>query len=183
VSCCRWMFVIAGLFLWPGRGSTMDYDVTIDGRSIAVRAIDQDGVVYVELYPFCAETGAEVKPIPGEDQLSVCRGDLCIPLAAGDLLEMAAAFVRLDHIASPLDFAWRIDGARVIVETEAGGRWTRGGGLPSRVRTSRPLYRRKGSAYGLCGEADRLLYVGFPVRVSWSATRVEAILRDPGRSG
>ena len=99
----------------------MDYDVTIDGRSIAVRSIDQDGVVYVELYPFCAETGAEVKPIPGEDQLSVCRGDLCIPLAAGDLLEMAAAaFVRLDHIASPLDFAWRTDGARVIVETEAG---------------------------------------------------------------
>ena len=40
----------------------MDYDVTIDGRSIAVRAIDQDGVVYVELYPFCAETGAEEKP-------------------------------------------------------------------------------------------------------------------------
>ena len=92
--------------------------VTIDGVKVSVRTTERDGETFVELNPFCEATGAVVKPIPGTDQLSVCRDDLCIPLNDSDLIEEEGVdFVNLGEIASPLQLSWRVNGRGIVIET------------------------------------------------------------------
>lgn len=92
--------------------------VIIDGVKVSVRATERDGETFVELNPFCEATGSVVKPIPGTDQLSVCRDDLCIPLTDSDIIEEEGVdFVNLGEIASPLQLSWRINGRGIVIET------------------------------------------------------------------
>ncbi len=160
----------------------MDYDaVTIDGVETPIRATTRDGKTYADLNAFCLATGSELKPLPGGDQLSVCRGDLCIPLADGDLIEVDGVdYVDLGQVgaAPPGELAWRRGcGRNGQAELRAGCRRP----SPS-VHVARSLDGRAGSVVRLRRQTNGLLHVGVLVRMSWPAARVAAILSNVWRS-
>lgn len=83
--------------------------VELDGGAVELQpAVRLQGeVVWVPAEAFGQVVDAECKEVEG--QWAICRGDLCIPLAA---LEMQALhdglFVRIDAFAEPLGLAWSV---------------------------------------------------------------------------
>ena len=88
----------------------------LDNYSLALQpAARQDGeVVWVPADAFARAVAAECKEVDG--QWAMCRGDLCILLAASEVQVLhEVRFVRIDACAAPLDLRWSVEGGVLSV--------------------------------------------------------------------
>jgi hypothetical protein len=60
--------------------------LTLNGKEVDLspEPILKDGIVLVPLESFSQQVGAEVKRLKDEGKMTICKGDVCVPLRVGD---------------------------------------------------------------------------------------------------
>jgi len=91
-----------------GYGAMQDIEVILDDQPVALKpAVRLNGNdVWVPARALSEVIGAEVKKVNG--QWALCKGDLCILLAA-DKSEDGDVFIELADVAEPLGLNWEIE--------------------------------------------------------------------------
>ena len=97
-------------------------ELRLDGRPVAMETAVRlvDGKVCVPFDAFCRVVGAKAEEV-SEGQLTVCKGDLCVPIQAEEVVvREGVTFVPLDGFGEALGLSWALAGDVLSVPSSMG---------------------------------------------------------------
>ena len=96
--------------------------LVIDGEEVALShspRMEGGDRVLVPVRAFSEALGAETKELDANGSLAVCKGDLCVPLAAEDTLSLdGEVFAYLSAFGEELGLRWQLADSTLTVNTE-----------------------------------------------------------------
>ena len=130
VLCLVAVLCLAGPDNVEGAQHMKPMQLVLDGQSLDLAPVMDGDRVLVPAQAFAVSVGAEVKRLTEQGPLSICRGDLCIPLD-GDGEETVEVngtiYVPIEAFAGPMGLQWSASSGRLLVwasgkSAEAGSR-------------------------------------------------------------
>ena len=108
-------------------------EIKINGELLESGYVEGERVL-APLEPFCDRLGAEVKNLEGPGHTAICRGDMCIPLNAGELRDTkqidGAEYVYLDSLEDGLNLHVYQNSEVAVITTKSTERGLSPGDVP-----------------------------------------------------
>jgi hypothetical protein len=122
VLCLVAVLCLAGFRSAEGTQRMKELQLVLDGESLGLMPLRDGDRILVPAEAFAASVGAEMKRLTEQGPLSICRGDLCIPLDrdGAETVEVnGTIYAPIEAFAGPLELQWTTSSDRLQVWSAA----------------------------------------------------------------